>query len=292
MSTLTNVALCGSQTPLGKSLKTSLAAKGIKVISIKESDLRMPAPSLAEKIEGTDGIINLHGEPYVAKWKGRYEFDIYCSRLLAIRSIGTAIRYMVTKPQFFITLSNAMIYDKFEVHDEYSNVYGDSFMSEVGQMETTEVLKIKRYTDITRLVIIRSGYVMSRTWGAYPLLSAFSRIGLGGRVDDGYQCIPMVQEDDAIRAINFLAENEAAEGIYNLTIPEMASMNELVKAFSTALDKSQHRLPKIILQFMAGRSAKLLEQNCKVLPRRLEDAGFAFNCPNVDSIIRSLQKCK
>lgn len=292
MSTLENVAICGTQTSFGRSVKASLAAKGVSVISIKESDLRMPAPSLAEKLEGADGIINLYGEPYVAKWKGRYEFDIYCSRLLAIRSIGTALRYMTTKPDFFITLSNAMIYDKFEVHDEYSNVYGDSFMAEVGQMETTEALKMKRHADKTRLVILRSGYVMSRTWGAYPLLAAVSRIGLGGRVDDGYQCIPMVQEDDAIRAITFLAENDSAEGIYNLTIPEMASMNELVKAFATALSKNQHRLPKFILKFMAGRSAKLLEQNCKVLPRRLQDADFAFCYPNVDSIIRSLQKCK
>ncbi len=100
----------------------------------------------------------------------------------------------------------------------------------------------------------------------------------------------MILESDAVRAIIFLAQNEATEGIYNLTIPEMASMNEMVNAFAKALDKNQHRLPNFIIRLMAGRAYHLLEQNCKVLPRRLSMAGFAFNAPNVDAIITTLQK--
>ena len=46
--------------------------------------------------------------------------------------------YMKKTPLFFITVSNAMVYDAFEVHDEYSMSYGDTLMSEVGQMETPE----------------------------------------------------------------------------------------------------------------------------------------------------------
>lgn len=290
MQPLKNIAICGTQTPLGKRLRDALIAQGVKVLAIRESDLKIPAPSLAEKLAGVDGIVTLHGEPYVAKWRGRYEFDIYCSRLLAIRSIGNAIRFMETKPNFFLTISNAMIYDTYEVHDEYSNEYGDSFMAEVGQMETTEALKIKRHSENVRLLIARTGYIMSRTAGAYPLWAAVSRIGWGGRINEGYQCIPMILEADAVRAIIFLAQNQATEGIYNLTIPEMASMNEMVNAFAKALDKNQHRLPNFIIRLMAGRAYHLLEQNCKVLPRRLTMAGFSFDAPNVDSIITTLQK--
>lgn len=289
MTPLKNVAICGTQTPLGKRLRECLLDQGVKVIAVRESDLKIPAPSLADKLVDVEGIINLHGEPYVAKWRGRYEFDIYCSRLLAIRSLDNAIRFMEHKPSFFLTISNAMIYDTYEVHDEYSNEYGDSFMAEVGQMETTEALKIKRHSEGVRLLIARTGYVMSRTAGAYPLLASISKIGWGGRINEGYQCIPMILEADAIKAIIFLAQNETTEGIYNLTIPEMASMNEMVEAFAKAMDKNQHRLPKFIIRFMAGRAFHLLEQNCKVIPRRLTATGFTFDAPNVDAIISTLQ---
>lgn len=288
MIELKSVAICGIATPLGKELREQLKNNGCNIVEIKGIDLRLPAPTLAERIAGVDGVINLYGEPYVAKWKGRYEFDIYRSRQMAIRSIGNALRFVSPQPQFFITLSNAMVYDIYDVHDEYSNSYGDSFMSEVGQMETQEVLKAAKQCPGVRLLLARAGYLMSATGGAYPILAKMAKIGWGGRIDEGYQCIPMIHVADAAESLITLAENDDARGIYNLTIPEMASMNELVKAFSTTVGKSQHRLPKFFIKLIAGRAVNLLEQNCKVVPARLNAMGFKFNHPNVESIINSL----
>lgn len=290
MTKLRSVAICGIHTTLGKALCDKMRRMGIDTVEVRSADLKLPAPSLAERIAGVDGVFNLEGEPYVARWKGRYEFDIYRSHQVSVRSLGNALRFTEPRPQFFITLSNAMVYDKFEVHDEYSNAYGDSFMAEVGQMETAEAMRIVKQSEGIRLIIARAGYLMSKDGGAYPLWSAFSRIGWGGRVDEGYQCIPMIHIDDAVAALAFLAENDSASGVYNLTIPEMASMNELVKAFATTLSRSQHRLPKFVIRLMAGRAVRLLEQNCKVVPKRLTDSGFSFAYPNVDVIVSSLQE--
>ena len=290
MIELKNVAICGIGTPLGKELREQLKDKDCNILEIRGTDLRLPAPALAEKIAGIDGVINLYGEPYVAKWKGRYEFDIYRSRQLAIRSISNALRFAKPEPKFFITLSNAMVYDTYDVHDEYSSSYGDSFMSEVGQMETQEVIRATKQCPDIRLLLVRAGYLMSASGGAYPILARMAKIGWGGRIDEGYQCIPMVHVADAAASLIMLAENEEAKGVYNLTIPEMASMNELVKAFSTTVGKSQRRLPKFIIKLIVGRAVNLLEQNCKVVPSRLNAMGFKFGHPNVESIIRSLSR--
>lgn len=290
MTKLRSVAICGAHTTLGKALREKMRRMGVETVDVCDADLKLPAPSLAERIAGVDGVFNLDGEPYVARWGGRYEFDIYRSHQMSVRSLGNALRFADPRPEFFVTLSNAMVYDKFEVHDEYSNAYGDSFMAEVGQMETAEAMRIVKHSGGgLRLIVARAGYLMSRDGGAFPLWSAFSRIGWGGRVDEGYQCIPMIHIDDAAAALAFLAENDSANGVYNLTIPEMVSMNELVKAFATTLSRSQHRLPKFVIRLMAGRAVKLLEQNCKVVPKRLSDSGFSFAYPNVDVIVSSLQ---
>ena len=283
-----SVAICGAAKPLGAALQVKFAEMGVRVLSLGEEDLRQPAPSLGEKLNGVDGIINLYGEPYVARWRGRYEFDIYRSRLVAIRSLGVAMHYMQKPPKFFITVSNAMVYDPIEVHDEYSMSYGDTLMSEVGQMETKETMKVSRSTSNVRVIIARVGYLMCSTGGAYPLLYRLARIGWGGCVDDGYQCIPMIYGDDAVNAIVHLAQSDTSQGIYNLTLPEMASMNELVTAFSSVVGKNQHRLPKCFIKLLAGRAFNLLEQNCKVVPSRLLSEEFKFECNNVFEIVRSL----
>ncbi len=282
------VAISGIEKPLGKALRAEYAAKGFSVIPVGEADIRLPAPTLGEKLNGVHGIINLFGEPYVAKWKKRYEFDIYRSRLVAIRSLGMAMKYMETRPNFFITTSNAMIYDKYEVHDEYSMSYGDTLMAEVGQMETAETMKISSYINDVRLIIARTGYIMSKSGGVYPMLERLAKIGWGGKVDDGYQCIPMIAVDDAARAFMHITENQRSQGVYNLTIPEMASMNELVEALSKTHGKNQHRLPKFLIKLVAGRAVNLLEQNCKVQPLRLLAEDFEFKAMNVSDIMRML----
>ena len=290
VSSCWRIAICGTESTLGTALIEHLQLAGCEIVSLSEDDFRLPPTDYAAKIEGVKAVINLSGEPYVAKWKGRYEFDIYKSRLEAIRSTGVALRYCKTKPDVFLTISNAMVYDQFEVHDEYSTEYGDSLMSEVGLMETEEAKKIEARTPEVRLVVLRLGYLMSVEGGAYPMLATLAKIGWGGRVDDGYQCLPMVHIEDAIRCIITLISDDNSRGIFNVTIPEMASMNELVKAFAESMSRSQHRLPKFIIKMLAGRAINLLEQNCKVEPRRLNELGFEFRYPSVESIVKDLQK--
>lgn len=282
------VAICGIDKPLGKALREAFEINGVEVWPIEESHLRLPAPTLAERMEGVRGIINLYGEPYVAKWRGRYEFDIYRSRLVAIRALGVAMQYMTERPLFFLTMSNAMVYDTYEVHDEYSMSYGDTLMAEVGQMETKETMKVAQTVGDVRMIITRAGYLMSPNGGAYPLIERLARIGWGGCIDDGYQCIPMIYEADAVSALMHLASNPQSQGVYNLTLPEMASMNELVAAFAETIGKNQHRLPKFLIKLLAGRAVNLLEQNCKVLPSRLVAEGFEFKCKNVFDVVRKL----
>ncbi len=283
------VVICGKGTVLGNALSAYLKDKGYELTMLSADDLtRTPAPMLAKRIDGCYAVCNTVGANFVAKWSDRYVHDIYCSRMLSIRAVIEALRYCKDKPQVVLQLSNAMIYDPYEVHDDFSVQYGETFTSEVAQMETKEIMKLRKRLPQVRLVLVRCGYIMSKSHGLFSLLKRLFRRKISGYVGDGYQCIPMIHIDDAVKACEMFINNDNANGIFNLTIPEMASLRELSEAFSSR-DKSLHfPFMDIFVRILTGRAIALLEQNCKVEPKRLQNMGFEFEYPNVDAIVRSL----
>lgn len=284
------VAITGATTPLGNVLTALLRKNGYEVVELSRSLLLRPIPDITKHIDGCDVLCNLQGVPFESRWTGRYQYDIYADRITTIHNLSQALNYCEERPKVFMGLSNAMIYDKYEVHTDFSTSYGDGFMSEVGRMETAEMMKLKKQYIEKRLIILRSGYVMCRRGGVYPILRRLSRLHLAGVIDDGYQCIPIVHIDDAARAILFLIESENAEGIFNISIPEMCSMRELVDSIKKYQRGFQLPMPHALLRSLAGRATELFEQNCKVSPQRLTDMGFEFLHPNIDNVIKTLAR--
>lgn len=283
------IVICGRRSQFGKALFDYLKSRGYEIVLLSSDDLNnTPAPMLAKRIDGCYAVCNAIGAPYVAKWSDRYMHDIYCTRMLAIRAVIAAFKYCTNRPKVMMHLSNAMVYDQYEVHDDFSTQYSDSFIAEVGQMETKEVLKMRKQQPDVRILLVRCGYLMSKSDGLFPLIKKLFTRKIGGLVGDGYQCIPMVHITDAVSATERLLHDESAEGIFNLTIPQMASLRELSDAFE-ARDHGFH-LPlfNVFVRILTGRAVALLEQNCKVEPRRLQSSGFQFQYPDVQSIVNSL----
>ena len=77
---LTRIVICGERNPLAVALREELMLLGCEIVTVGRHDLRLPPGELSQKFEGAQSVINLLGEPYVAKWSGRYEFDLYKSR--------------------------------------------------------------------------------------------------------------------------------------------------------------------------------------------------------------------
>lgn len=282
------VIVCGQTSQISNPLVLELQKRGYNVDILSNSDLSTPAPLLACRFEGAIAVLNIIGTPYFAKWSDRYVHDIYCSRMLAIRAILETIRHCEVEPKTFLHVTNAMVYDQYEVHDDYSMAYSDSFIAEVGRMETIEVLKAQKKVPNLRLIIARTGYIMSRNGGLFPILEKVCRNHIGAKIGDGYQCLPIIHIDDAINAMLALVENKECQGIYNLTIPRMASLRELSTAFEKHGKRQHIKLPDAIVRMIVGRSIVLLEQNCKVIPSRLEQLKFDFQYPSVDKIVGNL----
>lgn len=284
-----DVAVIGYKTTLGRSLRDKLRQRGCIVREITREHLsKLPPLQLGEWLSGCSAVLDVTSTPYIAKWTGRYQYGLYADRLSIIRSITTALKYSEKKPGLLLNLSNCMVYDKYDVHDDFSSQYDDGFMAEVGEMELSETMKAKEVARDTRIVLLRTGYVMSSTSAAFKVLRNSAKIGIGGIIDDGYQCLPMIHEEDLESIIEEFVFRDDVQGIYNVTIPNMASMSEMMESIYSRISRRQITLPKWMLKILMGRAVLMLEHNCKAIPSRLTTMGYAFKYPDVDSI---MEKC-
>ncbi|MDO4462178.1 MAG: DUF1731 domain-containing protein [Bacteroidia bacterium] len=284
-----DIAIIGYKTHIGRELKKRLRAKGHIIREIdREHLIKLTPVQMGMWLSGCSVVLDVTTTPFIAKWTGKFQYGLYADRMELIKAIVASLKYCDPVPDMLLNLSNCMVYDKYEVHDDFSSQFDDGFFAEVGQMELSETLKAHKYARSMRISLLRTGYVISEDSPAFKVLRKSSHIGIGGIIDNGYQCLPMIHEEDLMDIIEMLIDVPKAQGIFNVTIPNMASMNELVDAIKKHQGSRQISLPRWLLNIIMGRAVAMLEQNCKVLPQRLVDMGYKFLYPDVESI---MDKC-
>lgn len=137
-----------------------------------------------------------------------------------------------------------------------------------------------------RRVILRTGLVLDKQAGVLPRLTLPFNFFIGGPLGKGNQWWSWISLQDQVGAMKFLLEKEDARGIFNLTAPSPATMEQ----FGKALGKVIHRpywfpTPSFILKLLLGEMSTLVLDGQRVLPRRLLDAGFDFRYPELESAL-------
>ena len=105
----------------------------------------------------------------------------------------------------------------------------------------------------------------------------------------GSQMMSWIHVQDLVRAMLFLLDHEECSGIFNGTAPHPVSNRE----FSQTLAATLHRphlffVPAPLLQLVMGEAADLLLTGQKVIPTRLQQAGFHFSYPELPSALTNL----
>jgi uncharacterized protein (TIGR01777 family) len=136
-----------------------------------------------------------------------------------------------------------------------------------------------------RTVQLRSGIVLTRRGGALGKVLPLFRTGLGGRLGSGTQYISWISLPDYLDAVRFLLGDESIDGPVNLTAPEPVTNDRYTKAIGQAVRRpTVFRVPGFALRTAIGPFAdEGLLVGQRVLPRRLESAGFTFSYRDIDS---------
>ena len=114
------------------------------------------------------------------------------------------------------------------------------------------------------------------------------RAGLGGKLGDGRQRMPMISLRDWVGATIHLAEHADASGPFNLCCPQTPTNAEFTEALAGQLHRpSFATVPRFALKVGAGRMAPELLGSLNVVPAALVASGYEFRDPDVDAVLKA-----
>ena len=131
-----------------------------------------------------------------------------------------------------------------------------------------------------RVVVNRTGVVLSPWGGALEKMLPFFKLGIGGPVAGGDQYVPWVHLDDVVGAILFELDDRAASGPVNVTAPEPATNSELSKALGRVLHRPAIApVPGLAVKALYGEMADIVTTGQRAVPARLTELGYRFGVP-------------
>jgi uncharacterized protein (TIGR01777 family) len=243
----------------------------------------------AEALSGADGIIHLLGEPVAQRWNADAKKRIHDSRVLSTRNLIAAVCALIDerRPRVVVSQSATGYYGprQSEQIDEHASA-GDDFLAGVVSAWEQEALVAAR---ICRVVLTRTGVVLSPRGGALAKMLPFFRAGVGGPVAGGRQFVPWIHIDDLVAALLFCLDNAGAEGPMNLTAPRPVDNTEFSKALGHALHRpAALPVPALALRLLYGDMAEIVTTGQRAVPQRLEQLGFTFRYPDLEPALRDV----
>ena len=283
------IAISGSTGFIGGALREAFISSGIEVVPLLRADFRRGENYLVQLLTGVDGIINLAGAPIVKRWTQAYKKEMMESRVQVTRHLVNALKAMSPddRPEFFLSASAIGIYSNSGTHDEEVFEYGHDFLGELatrweGAAEGVKALGV-------RLVIMRFGLVLGKEGGMFRRVLPIFRMGLGGIVASGKQGFSFIHLDDIVGAIQFILARKELSGVFNFTAPYPVNNETFTRKLARKLGRPSFlTVPGFALKLLFSEGATALIHGPTVLPRKLSDAGYRFQYPDVDSALDDL----
>ncbi len=279
------IAIAGSSGLIGSALAAALRAADHPVLRIVR---RAPAnsdevhwnPESGEfdpdALVDVDAVVNLCGVNIgQRRWSGAFKQSLRDSRIAPTEVLANAVAEAGVE-----TLINASAVGyygntKDRVVDENDRA-GRGFLAQL--CEDWEAATLPAQYAGARVVLARTGLVLSRSGGALRRLRPVFSAGLGARLGSGRQYMSWITLEDEVRALLFAISHPSLSGPVNMTGPAPVTNAE----FTTALGRAVNRptpmmLPGFAVRAVLGEFADeglLIGQ--RAIPSALERAGFQF----------------
>jgi len=225
------------------------------------------------------------------RWTDEKKKAIRDSRVFGTRNVVDAISKLKDKPKTFIASSAIGFYgERGEEEVNETSAAGDNFLASVAKDWEVES---RRAEDAgIRTVLLRTGIVLSKDGGALSTMLLPFKLGVGGVVGSGKQWMSWISLDDEVAIINYAIENENIRGAVNAVSPNPVTNQEFTKTLGEVLYRPTFLpLPEFAVSMIFGEMGDaLLLASTKVLPKRLIDAGFKFQFPDLKAAIENAVK--
>jgi uncharacterized protein (TIGR01777 family) len=248
------------------------------------------APFDPRALDEVDVVVNLAGETIGRRWTTARRRRILSSRLDSTGAIVTAIGKAARRPGTLINASAVGFYGDRgdDVLDEREPA-GGGFLADVCQ-QWEEIARVAGDLG-TRVVLMRSGVVLSKQGGALRQMLPPFRAGIGGRLGDGNQWMSWITLTDEVRAIIWLIEHPDVSGPVNLTAPNPVRNSEFTQAMGLELHRPTILpVPRIALKLLFGQmSEETLLVSQRAIPSVLSASGFQFECSTIGQALAQVR---
>ncbi len=235
-------------------------------------------------------IVNLAGESLMGKrWTPRRKAAIRESRVAATSALVRAI-VAAPRPPVLVNGSAVGVYgprgDEPLTEDTPP---GSGFLAEVCTAWEAAALDAARST---RVVVLRTGVVLSREGGALQQLALPFRLFVGGRVGSGRQYLSWIHLDDWVSLAEWALLTASVSGPVNATAPVPVTNAELASALGTALGRPAFvPTPGFAVRLALGEMADdVILTGQRVLPARAQALGFEFRYKEIGPALASIYR--
>ena len=280
------VAIAGSSGLVGSALVAALRTADHRVLRIVR---RSPAngdelqwnPERGEfdplSLARVDAVVNLCGVGVGDKrWSGAFKQSLRDSRIDSTEVISAAV--VEAGVPVLVNASAVGYYGDTgsRVVDE-SSPQGTGFLAQL--CADWEAATAPAQQAGVRVVLARTGLVLSPGGGMLGKLRPLFSLGLGGRLAGGRQYMPWISLEDEVRAVLFAINTPALSGPVNFTGPAPVTNAEFTAAMGRAVNRpAPWPVPGFALKRLLGEFAEEgLLGGQRAVPAALERAGFEFH---------------
>ena len=290
------VAITGASGFIGRPLAQRLQQAGHTVLRIGRAgggarpDIAWDARRTldAAALEGVDAVIHLAGESLAQRWTPATRAAIRDSRVEGTQLLARTLAALSRRPAVMVSMSATGLYGNRgdEPLDETA-APGTGFLAEVAQ--AWEGAADPARAAGIRVVHPRLGIALSPEGGALAKLLPVFSWGAGGAIAGGRQWMSWISRTDTLRALEFVLATEALAGPVNLVAPVPVTNAEFTAVLASVLRRPAIApVPAFAIRLLYGEMGQAtVIDGQRVLPARLQGAGFTFHHPTLEQALRA-----
>jgi uncharacterized protein len=304
---MATVLIAGGTGLIGTALTRALVQRGYEVIILSRSKKSSVQKNISyvvwdvtnqtvdeEAIKKADYIVHLAGANVGEKrWTSKRKKEIVDSRIESGKLLVKALKETPNKIKAVISSSAIGYYGPDKIPNpkpfvETDPPYNNFLATTVVQWEAA-IEPVKKLGK--RLVLFRTGIVLSNEGGAYKEFKKPLQFGFASVLGNGKQIVSWIHIDDLVRLYIDAIEKEKYDGVYNAVTPNPVCNKELIKeiAKQTKQFYITAKVPSAVLKIVLGEMSIEVLKSTTVSAEKLQRQGFDFLYPTIKDAVAYLR---